>query len=306
MSGHMLPIDRPCSSECFLTAAQESKRSSHHHLEKPPRLPQRSSSPPRPRYLLMTASLAGARPVAVTSLHWAAPISTPVLVSVSAGRGPFLFGDDGAPGRSGTAGRLASPCGLDHGRTPGTRRLTSIASSAPGPGRERGGEAGCTAVACGGARSPAAGWASQYFPVACRGIWGQTGQTSPTPLGTAAPACGRLENRQSKSVRKAGGEERKGRRGGKGAGSPHAARLPMTKGREGGTRAAQPGPFKVEGDLLGGDPAEPLSPKTSSRIIGRERCEKPSPAESSSLPLPSGSSPPTPPPSSHLPSLNVT
>lgn len=89
---------------------------------------------------------------------------------------------------------------------------------------------------------------SETFPEACRGIRGQTGKAAPAPLRTVAPACGRLENRQSESVRNAGGEERKGRRGGKGAGSPHAAQLPMTKGREGGVRAGEGRGGKGEGE----------------------------------------------------------
>lgn len=104
----------------------------------------------------------------------------------------------------------------------------------------------------GGGRDPAASWAPQTFPVAGRGIRGQTGKAAPAPLGTVAPACDRLENRQSKSVRNAGGEERKGRRGGKGAGRPHAARLPMTKGREGGVRAGEGRGGKGEGEEVKG------------------------------------------------------
>ncbi|CAM9281349.1 unnamed protein product, partial [Bubo scandiacus] len=83
MPGHILPLDRPCSSECHLAAAQESERSSHHYLEKPPRLPHRSSTPPRPRYLLLTAAPVGAHPVApAPPLHRAEPFSTPVLFSL--------------------------------------------------------------------------------------------------------------------------------------------------------------------------------------------------------------------------------
>lgn len=121
--------------------------------------------------------------------------------------------------------------------------LTSTSASAPGPGRERGGEAGCAAAAGGGGRAPAASWASRRLSRSLLGhpgaSWAGGSGPPPRPLGTAAPACGRLENRQSESVRKAGGEGRKSRRGGKGAGSPHAARLPMTKGREGGVRAGK-------------------------------------------------------------------
>lgn len=128
---------------------------------------------------------------------------------------------------------------------------------------------------------------SETFPVACRGIQGQTGKAAPAPLGTVAPACGRLENRQSKRVRNAGGQERKGRRGGTGAGSPHAARLPMTKGREGGVRVGEGRGGKGEGEEAKGrgatrtdaklgsarpEPVELLGPR-----LRRDKAERPSP-----------------------------
>lgn len=182
-------------------------------------------------------------------------------------------------------GHLASPCGLDHGRTPGTGQLTSTASSAPGPGRER--EETKRDVLRRWQRSCGELGFSENFPVACRGIRRQTGKAAPAPLGTVAPACCRLENRQSKSVRNAGGEERKGRRGGKGAGSPHAARLPMTKGREGGVRAGEGRGGKGEGEEAKGRGATWTDAKLGSArpepvgLLGRrprrDKSERPSP-----------------------------
>lgn len=136
---------------------------------------------------------------------------TVVAVFHRSGRGPFCFGADGTPGKSwGAAGHRASPCGLDPGWTPRPVRadLDCCLRAWPGRGRgeERRGEK-AKRVCCGWA--PAASWVSpRLFGGFARASGGQAEQAALAPLGTAAPACDRLEKRQSERIRKAGGEGR--------------------------------------------------------------------------------------------------